>query len=503
MRSSWNGRSRTARHDPGLRATALATKSLLLAVARVERIAEAEELAAEAQRLAAGRGRPAALHARQALTWARILRGQPIPDPATGRQATGTVTLYESSTERPAAIQLAFSGRIGAARARLRDLLALADERGETRFATIITMHRCELELRAGDRGNARGCSMSGPIRRAGGHGAGVRAVPGHPGRPARPAGRAGAHGRRGRCRARRTAASGTSGTSWRCSGPAASPPCSRATRSAPKHTCARSGITPGWRASPIPARFRWRLTWPRRGVARPAGDVPGIAARCARRRSARIIRGRRSPRPGARRWPAGPGYDGRRGPARRRGGPVRRAWPALRPGPVAALAGPRRPAGRKRAAARRVLEAAAAEFGALGRAAGPGRPPPSSSCWGGRDHRRARPHRRGATGRRAGGGRPFEQADRQGAVRGRAHGRGPPQPRLRQTRRPVPVSAREPARAPPGRSPKIEGFRYSPRARRRAACQHECTLVAPRPRPVRRAMSSTLAVPAGPEPGS
>jgi DNA-binding CsgD family transcriptional regulator len=146
-----------SRHDPGLRATALAIKSLLLAVARVERIAEAETLAADAQRLAAAVGGPPALHARQALTWARILRGQPIPDPAGPDAAgTGTVTLYESSTERPVAIQLAFSGQIGAARLRLRDLLALAAERGETRFATIITMHRCELELRAGD---VRECS--------------------------------------------------------------------------------------------------------------------------------------------------------------------------------------------------------------------------------------------------------------------------------------------------------------------------------------------------------
>ena len=71
-----------SRHDPGVRATALATKSLLLAVARVERIAEAEALAVEAERLARAAAGPAALHARQALTWARILRGQQAPDAA-------------------------------------------------------------------------------------------------------------------------------------------------------------------------------------------------------------------------------------------------------------------------------------------------------------------------------------------------------------------------------------------------------------------------------------
>jgi DNA-binding CsgD family transcriptional regulator len=137
--------------DAGLRATALATKSLLLAVARVDRIAEAEALAAEAQRLARAIAGPAE-HAQQALTWARILRGQQVPDPAGPDAAsTPTASLYESSTERPAAIQLAFAGRISAARARLRNLLARADERGETRFGAIITLHLCELELRAGD----------------------------------------------------------------------------------------------------------------------------------------------------------------------------------------------------------------------------------------------------------------------------------------------------------------------------------------------------------------
>ena len=33
----------------------------------------------------------------------------------------------------------------------MRRLLALADERGETRFGTVLTLHRCELELRAGE----------------------------------------------------------------------------------------------------------------------------------------------------------------------------------------------------------------------------------------------------------------------------------------------------------------------------------------------------------------
>jgi DNA-binding CsgD family transcriptional regulator len=146
-------------NDPALRATALATKSLLLALVRVERIAEAEALAAEAHRLAPSAGPGVARHAQQALIWARILRGHPVEDVTERSRGVaghsslyaGHSSLYEGSIDRPAAVQLAFSGRIGEARAALCRLLALADERGETRFGVVLTLHRCELELRAGE----------------------------------------------------------------------------------------------------------------------------------------------------------------------------------------------------------------------------------------------------------------------------------------------------------------------------------------------------------------
>jgi hypothetical protein len=67
-------------NDPALRATALATKSLLLELVRVERIGDAEALAVEAHQLAESAGAEAARHARQALAWARILRGYPVED---------------------------------------------------------------------------------------------------------------------------------------------------------------------------------------------------------------------------------------------------------------------------------------------------------------------------------------------------------------------------------------------------------------------------------------
>jgi DNA-binding CsgD family transcriptional regulator len=139
-------------NDPALRATALAIKSLLLALVRVERLGEAEALAAEACWLARSAGAEVARHARQSLSWARILRGLPVGD-LTQRLPgiAGDSSLYEISTDRPAAVQLVFGGRLAEARPRLRRLQALADERGETRFGSILSLHRCELELRAGE----------------------------------------------------------------------------------------------------------------------------------------------------------------------------------------------------------------------------------------------------------------------------------------------------------------------------------------------------------------
>jgi DNA-binding CsgD family transcriptional regulator len=138
--------------DPALRATALATKSLLLALARVDRIAEAEALAVEALQFARSAGAEVARHAQQALTWARILGGHPVQEPA-GRlpAVAGDSSLYEISLDRPTAAQLAFCGRPGEARALLRRARMLADERGETLFGSVLTLNLCEVELRAGE----------------------------------------------------------------------------------------------------------------------------------------------------------------------------------------------------------------------------------------------------------------------------------------------------------------------------------------------------------------
>ena len=145
--------------EPALQATAQAAKSVLLSVIRVERIREAQACALQAQVLArSARDAPVERHALVALAWARVLRGLPAGEP--GGQApveTEESGLYESSIERPAAVRLVFRGRVGPARAAFRRLAALAEERGEYGFRSVLQIQLCEVELRAGDvRGAAR-----------------------------------------------------------------------------------------------------------------------------------------------------------------------------------------------------------------------------------------------------------------------------------------------------------------------------------------------------------
>ena len=139
-------------NDPALRSTALATKALLLAVVRVERIGEAEALAAQACQLARSGGAEVERLALTSLAWARILRGRPIGD-LRERLPGGSESydLYYTSVDRPAGVRLAFRGRIGEARAIFQGLLAQSEERGAARFSTVLMLQLCELELRAGD----------------------------------------------------------------------------------------------------------------------------------------------------------------------------------------------------------------------------------------------------------------------------------------------------------------------------------------------------------------
>jgi DNA-binding NarL/FixJ family response regulator len=138
--------------DPGLRAQALARRAILLGVGRVRRIAEAEQIAGQALATASSAGPDAERRALVALAWARILRGRGIEDVLVRAAAVPPVTLslYDSSVDRPAGVRLAFRGELARAREVFGGLLAAAEQRGEARTGAVIICQLCEVELRAG-----------------------------------------------------------------------------------------------------------------------------------------------------------------------------------------------------------------------------------------------------------------------------------------------------------------------------------------------------------------
>ena len=139
--------------DERLRAIVLADISANRAVARVEQIPDAEELALEA--LATGRRRRARRRA-----W-RPLRARLGPQPP---RATGRRPLQALPRSLGRRLRTWPSPRIGSppcgscggatsieARVRLARLLSAADERGEPTSYALQRLHLCELELRTGE----------------------------------------------------------------------------------------------------------------------------------------------------------------------------------------------------------------------------------------------------------------------------------------------------------------------------------------------------------------
>jgi DNA-binding CsgD family transcriptional regulator len=139
--------------DAGLHAQALAVQVERLVINRVERIAAAEQFARDAVASARAAGPEAERRPLVALAWARILRGRPVDDVlARSEELPPTsLSLYESSVERPAAVRLVFRGELAQAREAFGRLLARADERGEFRSGTVFSVQLCEVELRAGE----------------------------------------------------------------------------------------------------------------------------------------------------------------------------------------------------------------------------------------------------------------------------------------------------------------------------------------------------------------
>lgn len=86
----------------------------------------------------------------QALAWVRVMRGLPVDDLAGLSAARQRGGLYEDSIDRQAGIRLAFRGQVSQARQVFRSLQQLAAERGEERFRAAIQLQLCEVGLRAG-----------------------------------------------------------------------------------------------------------------------------------------------------------------------------------------------------------------------------------------------------------------------------------------------------------------------------------------------------------------
>ena len=134
--------------DERLRAPVLARLAERSALTSLARIDECAAKAAQALAAADGAGERPAL---SAVTWTRILRGEPLVDlPARFAAASGGPPQLYRSIERLRGIALAFRGELAPARVTLSAALATADARGEAWSQTVLLLDRCELELRAG-----------------------------------------------------------------------------------------------------------------------------------------------------------------------------------------------------------------------------------------------------------------------------------------------------------------------------------------------------------------
>jgi DNA-binding CsgD family transcriptional regulator len=137
--------------EPTLRASVLTRVAENAAVIRVERIGEAEARALEALELAPGDAETARL-ALYTLAWARSLRGRSIDDVCERFAAVSDVAFPVTMfPQRVAAQRLFWRGDVDAARAVLAELLAVADERGESYSYALLRLHMCQLEQRVGD----------------------------------------------------------------------------------------------------------------------------------------------------------------------------------------------------------------------------------------------------------------------------------------------------------------------------------------------------------------
>ena len=136
--------------EPSLQAQIVARRASGVSVGLVERLAEMEASVEAVLPAARAEGGETEVEVLQALAWTRALRGEPVDD-LLSRPGPPIVLDIFRSVERVAAVRLIWRGEIEAARAAVGTLEELAETRGETWSTICLRLHRCELEVRAGE----------------------------------------------------------------------------------------------------------------------------------------------------------------------------------------------------------------------------------------------------------------------------------------------------------------------------------------------------------------
>ena len=139
-----------AEGEPALQAQVAARRAAAVAVGLVERLAEMEASVEAVLPAALAAGGETEAEVFQALAWTRALRGRSVDDLLARPGAPALLDIYRS-VERVAAVRLIWRGEIDAARAAIGALEELAETRGETWSTICLRLHRCELEVRAGE----------------------------------------------------------------------------------------------------------------------------------------------------------------------------------------------------------------------------------------------------------------------------------------------------------------------------------------------------------------
>ena len=137
--------------DAVARAHVLAKMAINATACCAGQAGEAEAWALEALAAAPAAGPDVERLALHGLAWARCLSGRPVEDVCERfRTASDAPFHITDSPEQVAALRLAWRGNVAEARGRLRELLALSDERGEAVSYALQRMNLCDIELRTG-----------------------------------------------------------------------------------------------------------------------------------------------------------------------------------------------------------------------------------------------------------------------------------------------------------------------------------------------------------------